>query len=55
MRRVVQDGQKPRRLQEKATSISSQHDMQRTRAKPCARSYYGSFLWELIIWSKSPR
>jgi len=34
MRRVVQEGQKPRPLQEKATSNSSPHEVQRTRAKP---------------------
>src|SRR5207302_1791053 len=37
MRRVVQEGQKPRPLQEKATSNSSPHEVQRTRAKPWAR------------------
>jgi hypothetical protein len=37
MRRVVQEGQKPRPLQEKATRVSSPHEAQRTRAKPWAR------------------
>jgi hypothetical protein len=37
MRRVVQEGQKPRPLQEKATNISFPQEEQRTRAKPWAR------------------
>jgi hypothetical protein len=37
MRRVVQEGQNPRPLQEKATGVSSPHEVQRTRAKPWAK------------------
>jgi hypothetical protein len=37
MRRLVQEGQKPRPLQEKATSSSSPQAVQRTRANPLAR------------------
>ena len=40
-------------LHENATTISSPHAWQRTRAKPCARSYYGSLVSGLIIESKS--
>src|ERR1700674_2899307 len=37
MRRAPQEGQNPRRLQEKATSFSCAHSGQRTRRKPWAR------------------
>jgi len=37
IRRVVQEGQNARPLQDKATSISSPQDVQRARAKPWAR------------------
>jgi hypothetical protein len=38
MRFVVQDGQTPRPLQEKATRNSAVQSGQRARAKPCARN-----------------
>src|SRR3954453_12644932 len=37
MRRAPQEGQNPRRLQEKATSFSWPHSPQRNLRKPCAR------------------
>jgi hypothetical protein len=37
MRRVVHEGQNPRPLQDNATSSSSPHAVQRTRANPWAR------------------
>jgi hypothetical protein len=37
IRRVVHEGQKPRPLQDNATSSSLPHAAQRTRANPCAR------------------
>ena len=48
MRRVVQEGQNPRPLQEKATSISSPHELQRTRAKPLARMPQARYPLELM-------
>jgi len=37
MRRAPQEGQKPRRLHEKATSFLWPHSLQRSRRNPCAR------------------
>jgi hypothetical protein len=37
MRRAPHDGQNPRRLQLKASSLSWPHSSQRSRRKPCAR------------------
>jgi hypothetical protein len=37
MRRAPQEGQKPRRLHENATSFSWPHSLQRRRRNPCAR------------------
>ena len=37
MRRATHDGQKPRALQENATTISSPHPSQRRRTHPCSR------------------
>jgi hypothetical protein len=37
MRRAPHDGQKPRRLQLNASSVSWPHSPQRSRRKPCAR------------------
>jgi len=48
MRRVVREGQNPRPLQEKATSISSPHELQRTRAKPLARMPQARYPLELM-------
>ena len=40
---VVQDGQTPRPLQEKATRNSAVQSGQRARAKPCARMLFVAF------------
>ena len=49
MRRAPQEGQKPRRLHEKATSFSWPHSLQRRRRNPCARMPHCEECIELIF------
>ena len=49
MRRAPHDGQKPRRLQEKATSLSCPQSPQRRRKKPWARTAAFEERVELVL------